>query len=131
MVPTDTESNTTSCCLISARKNEPEWMLEWRLDAFRRWKTMTEPNWSRVNYPPIDYQDLLLLRRAEEGRLAEVARRGRSRRLLETYKKLGIPLREQEDPGRCRAGEPRRGRRGVRLGLGGDDLQEGAGAELA
>jgi Fe-S cluster assembly protein SufB len=43
---------------ISARKNEPEWMLEWRLDAFRRWKTMTEPNWARVNYPPIDYQDI-------------------------------------------------------------------------
>lgn len=43
---------------ISAKKNEPEWMLEWRLDAFRRWKTMTEPNWSRVQYPPIDYQDI-------------------------------------------------------------------------
>src|SRR5580704_11337397 len=43
---------------ISAKKNEPEWMLEWRLEAFRRWLTMTEPQWARVHYPKIDYQDL-------------------------------------------------------------------------
>src|ERR1700739_1087585 len=43
---------------ISARKNEPAWMLEWRLEAFRRWLTMTEPTWARVNYPRIDYQDI-------------------------------------------------------------------------
>src|SRR5580692_5831262 len=43
---------------ISAKKNEPAWMLEWRLEAFRRWLTMTEPTWARVNYPKIDYQDL-------------------------------------------------------------------------
>ena len=42
---------------ISAKKNEPEWMLEWRLDAYRRWLTMREPTWARVNYPKIDYQD--------------------------------------------------------------------------
>src|SRR5215218_9319783 len=42
---------------ISAKKGEPEWMLEWRLEAFRRWKEMTEPKWARVHYPPIDYQD--------------------------------------------------------------------------
>ena len=41
--------------LISERKNEPEWLLEWRLKAFRRWQTMTEPHWSNVKYPPIDY----------------------------------------------------------------------------
>src|SRR5207237_4686589 len=45
---------------ISAKKNEPAWMLEWRLEAYRRWLTMTEPQWARVGYPKIDYQDLLL-----------------------------------------------------------------------
>ncbi|MCA0425780.1 MAG: Fe-S cluster assembly protein SufB, partial [Proteobacteria bacterium] len=43
---------------ISAKKNEPEWLLEWRLEAFRRWKTMIEPTWARVHYPQIDFQDL-------------------------------------------------------------------------
>ena len=43
---------------ISEKKNEPAWMLEWRLEAYRRWLTMTEPAWARVNYPKIDYQDL-------------------------------------------------------------------------
>jgi Fe-S cluster assembly protein SufB len=43
---------------ISAKKNEPEWMLAWRLDAYRRWLTMREPLWARVSYGPIDYQDL-------------------------------------------------------------------------
>lgn len=80
---------------ISARKNEPEWMLEWRLDAFRRWKTMTEPNWARVNYPPIDYQDIYYYAAPKSGNspksLDEI-----DPAILETYKKLGIPLREQE-----------------------------------
>ena len=43
---------------ISAKKNEPEWMTQWRLDAFRRWLTMNEPKWARVDYPKIDFQDL-------------------------------------------------------------------------
>lgn len=79
---------------ISARKNEPAWMLEWRLDAFKRWKTMTEPAWSRVNYPPIDYQDIYYYaapKGASPQSLDEV-----DPAILETYKKLGIPLREQE-----------------------------------
>ncbi len=80
---------------ISARKNEPEWMLEWRLDAFRRWKTMTEPTWSRVHYPPIDYQDIYYYAAPKKGAapksLDEV-----DPAILETYKKLGIQLREQE-----------------------------------
>jgi Fe-S cluster assembly protein SufB len=80
---------------ISARKNEPDWMLEWRLDAFRRWKTMTEPAWSRVQYPPIDYQDIYYYAAPKTGAapqsLDEV-----DPAILETYKKLGIPLREQE-----------------------------------
>src|SRR3954454_2147854 len=44
--------------LISGKKNEPEWMLEWRLDAFRRWQTMKEPTWARVHYPKIDFQGI-------------------------------------------------------------------------
>ena len=81
--------------LISAKKGDPEWMLEWRLDAFRRWQTMREPTWSRVHYPPIDYQDLYYYAapklNAAPKSLDEV-----DPAILETYKKLGIPLREQE-----------------------------------
>ena len=80
---------------ISAKKNEPEWLTEWRLDAFRRWLTMTEPKWARVHYPPIDYQDLYYYSapKSAEGpkSLDEV-----DPELLRTYEKLGIPLREQE-----------------------------------
>jgi Fe-S cluster assembly protein SufB len=80
---------------ISAKKNEPEWLTDWRLDAFRRWRTMTEPKWARVHYPPIDYQDLYYYSapKTAEGpkSLDEV-----DPELLRTYEKLGIPLREQE-----------------------------------
>ncbi len=80
---------------ISAKKNEPEWLTQWRLDAFRRWRTMTEPKWARVHYPPIDYQDLYYYSapKTAEGpkSLDEV-----DPELLRTYEKLGIPLREQE-----------------------------------
>jgi Fe-S cluster assembly protein SufB len=80
---------------ISAKKNEPDWMTEWRLDAFRRWLTMTEPQWARVHYPPIDYQDLYYYSapKSAEGpkSLDEV-----DPELLRIYEKLGIPLREQE-----------------------------------
>jgi Fe-S cluster assembly protein SufB len=63
---------------ISAKKNEPEWLLEWRLKAYAMWLKMEEPAGLRSKYPPIDYQDLLL-RRAEEQAGPEIARRGRSR----------------------------------------------------
>ncbi len=81
---------------ISAKKHEPEWMLEWRLEAFRRWKEMTEPNWARVHYPPIDYQNAYYYAapKSQADRpknLDEV-----DPKLLETYKKLGIPLSEQK-----------------------------------
>ncbi len=79
---------------ISARKDEPAWLLEWRLEAFRRWKTMTEPNWSRTKYDKIDYQDLYYYSapKSTEGpkSLDEV-----DPELLRIYAKLGIPLREQ------------------------------------
>ncbi|MDE2364446.1 MAG: Fe-S cluster assembly protein SufB [Hyphomicrobiales bacterium] len=80
---------------ISAKKNEPAWMTEWRLDAYRRWLTMEEPTWARVDYPRIDYQDLYYYAApkstAGPKSLDEV-----DPELLRTYEKLGIPLREQE-----------------------------------
>src|ERR1700690_905671 len=80
---------------ISAKKNEPAWMLEWRLEAFRRWLTKTEPKWARVNYPRIDYQDLYYYSAPKPkktiGSLDEV-----DPEILKTYEKLGIPLREVE-----------------------------------
>jgi Fe-S cluster assembly protein SufB len=80
---------------ISAKKDEPEWMLAWRLDAYRRWLTMREPLWARVNYGPIDYQDLYYYSapKKKDGpkSLDEI-----DPEILKTYEKLGIPLRERE-----------------------------------
>jgi len=81
---------------ISARKNEPEWLLEFRLKAYRRWLKMTEPKWAHVDYPPIDYKAISYYSAPKS-----LADRPQSLddvdpKLLETYKKLGIPLREQE-----------------------------------
>src|ERR1700723_493387 len=80
---------------ISARKNEPEWMLAWRLDAYRRWQTMHEPKWAKVDYGPIDYQDLYYYsapkQKAGPKSLDEI-----DPEILRTYEKLGIPLRERE-----------------------------------
>ena len=80
---------------ISARKNEPEWMLEWRLEAYRRWLTMPEPTWARVHYPKIDFDDLYYYSAPKSTKgpksLDEV-----DPELLAMYEKLGIPLRERE-----------------------------------
>jgi len=80
---------------ISAKKDEPEWMLAWRLDAYRRWLTMREPLWARANYGPIDYQDLYYYSapKKKDGpkSLDEI-----DPEILKTYDKLGIPLRERE-----------------------------------
>jgi Fe-S cluster assembly protein SufB len=80
---------------ISAKKNEPEWLLEWRLKAYRLWTTMEEPGWAKLGYPPIDYQDSYYYSapKTKDGpkSLDEV-----DPELLKTYEKLGIPLREQE-----------------------------------
>ncbi len=80
---------------ISAKKGEPDWLLDWRLEAYRRWLTMTEPNWANVQHPKIDYQQLYYYSapKSTEGpkSLAEV-----DPELLRTYEKLGIPLREQK-----------------------------------
>ena len=82
--------------LIAERRNEPEWLLQWRLKAFGRWLSMPEPSWARVSFPPWDYQDAYyyavpkgMQKRPES--LDEV-----DPKILETYRKLGIPLLEQE-----------------------------------
>ena len=79
---------------ISAKKNEPEWMLQWRLDAYRRWLTMREPTWARVDYPKIDYQDLYYYSAPKRQALASLDEVDPE--ILKTYEKLGIPLKEQE-----------------------------------
>jgi Fe-S cluster assembly protein SufB len=79
--------------LISAKKEEPEWMLEWRLKAFRHWQTMSEPTWAHVAYPPIDYNAICYYaapKKAPES-LDEV-----DPQILKTYERLGIPLEEQK-----------------------------------
>jgi Fe-S cluster assembly protein SufB len=81
--------------LISAKKEEPAWMLEWRLDAYRRWLTMREPTWARVDYPQIDFQDLYYYA-APKGQNGPKSLDEVDPELLKTYAKLGIPLREQE-----------------------------------
>ncbi len=80
---------------ISAKKNEPEWMLEWRLEAYRRWLTMDEPTWARVDYPKIDFQDIYYYA-APKGQTGPTSLDEVDPELLRTYEKLGIPLREQE-----------------------------------
>jgi Fe-S cluster assembly protein SufB len=80
---------------ISGKKSEPAWMLEWRLEAYRRWLTMTEPTWARVNYPKIDYQDLYYYA-APKPKKALASIDEIDPEILKTYEKLGIPLREVE-----------------------------------
>jgi Fe-S cluster assembly protein SufB len=79
---------------ISAKKGEPEWLLEWRLKAYRHWLTMAEPAWSNVHYPKIDYQEMVYYsaprQKTQPGSLDEV-----DPELLRTYEKLGIPLAER------------------------------------
>ena len=80
---------------ISSRKNEPEWMLEWRLKAYEQWKSMTEPRWPNVDYPPVDFQDIIYWaapkKKPELNSLDEV-----DPEILATFAKLGIPLEEQK-----------------------------------
>ena len=80
---------------ISAKKEEPEWMLGWRLKAFERWLQMEEPDWAKVKYPPIDYQDAYYYAAPKMGAKYESID-DVPEESLETYKKLGIPLKEAE-----------------------------------
>ncbi len=81
--------------LISAKKNEPEWMLEWRLKAYRHWLTMKEPSWQNVHYPAIDYQSIVYFSAPKVRKDAPKSLEEVDPKLLETYEKLGIPLRER------------------------------------
>ncbi len=87
--------NEDIVALISKKKNEPQWLLDWRLKAFHHWQTMEEPQWAKLDIPAIDYQDAYYYAAPKNMKklksLDEV-----DPRILETYKKLGIPLKEQE-----------------------------------
>ncbi|MGR3755822.1 MAG: Fe-S cluster assembly protein SufB [Tranquillimonas sp.] len=81
--------------LISDKNGEPEWMTEWRLGAFRRWQQMDEPDWAMVNYPPIDYQEQYYYAKPKSMAEKPKSLDDVDPKLLETYQKLGIPLKEQ------------------------------------
>jgi Fe-S cluster assembly protein SufB len=100
VTPMETESvpmglNEDTVRLISAKKNEPEWLLEWRLKAYRHWLTMTEPEWQNVHHPPVDYQGIIYYSAPKQKKilnsLDEV-----DPELLATFEKLGISLGEQK-----------------------------------
>ncbi len=81
--------------LISAKKNEPDWLLEFRLKAFEHWKTMEEPVWAKLSYDKVDYQDLYYYS-APKQKVSPKSLDEVDKELLDTYEKLGIPLKEQE-----------------------------------
>ncbi len=81
---------------ISAKKGEPEWLLEWRLKAYRHWLTMPEPEWAKVDFPPIDYQDSYYYSAPKQPGDGPKSLDEVDPKLLETYEKLGIPLSEQK-----------------------------------
>ena len=81
--------------LISAKKNEPEWLLEWRLKAYRHWLTLKEPTWANVHYPKIDYNDIIYYSSPKAQKDGPKSLDDVDPELLKTYAKLGIPLQEQ------------------------------------
>ena len=82
--------------LISTKKDEPDWLLEWRLQAYRRWIKMPEPDWAHVHYPAIDYQAISYYSAPKSGADGPKSLDEVDPKLLETYEKLGIPLHEQK-----------------------------------
>lgn len=87
--------NEETICQLSAKKNEPEWMTEWRLKAYRHWLTMEDPKWPNVTFPPVDYQDISYYS-APKKKVALKSLDKVDPALLETYNKLGISLDEQK-----------------------------------
>ncbi len=81
---------------ISKKKNEPEFMLRWRLKAFREWKKMKEPSWASLRYPPIDYQNIIYYSAPKSGMEGPKSLEEVDQEILKTYEKLGIPLEEQK-----------------------------------
>src|SRR5512142_1801790 len=82
--------------MISARKNEPEFMLDWRLKAYRHWLTMSEPQWANIHHPAIDYQNISYYSAPKSEKDGPRSLSELDPELLRTYEKLGIPLKEQE-----------------------------------
>ena len=82
--------------VISNIKKEPQWLLEWRLKAFERFKALKEPDWQKPKYPKIDYQDLYYYSAPKSFKEKPKSLEDLDPKLLETYKKLGIPLQEQK-----------------------------------
>ena len=115
--------------LISAKNGEPEWMTDWRLKAYRRWLQMEhQPDWAMLTLPEIDFQDQYYYARPKSMAVRPKSLDEVDPALLATYAKLGIPLKEQmilAGVERRRAGRGAQGggRRGLRLGVAGDDLQ--------
>ncbi|MEE8106188.1 MAG: Fe-S cluster assembly protein SufB, partial [Planctomycetota bacterium] len=81
---------------ISAKKNEPEWLLDWRLKAYRHWLTMNDPLWAKVEHPPIDFQKISYFSAPKSDSDRPKSLDEIDPELLKTYEKLGIPLKEQE-----------------------------------
>ena len=81
--------------LISGKKGEPEWLLEWRLKAYRHWLTMQEPTWANVHHPPIDYQAIAYYSAPKQKKDGPKSLADVDPKLLETYEKLGVPLHER------------------------------------
>jgi Fe-S cluster assembly protein SufB len=81
--------------LLSAKKHEPEFMLEWRLSAYRHWLTMTPPNWAKVGFPPVDYQDIIYYSAPKSKKDGPKSIDEVDPELLRTYEKLGVPLHER------------------------------------
>src|SRR5690554_4469788 len=99
---TDIESDTLppgldegTIAFISKKKGEPEWMLEWRLEAYRKWLKMTPPSWAHLDYPPIDYQAISYFSAPKRDEDKPQSLDEVDPKLLETYEKLGIPLHER------------------------------------
>ena len=99
---TDVESESTPPGLseatirfISAKKNEPTWLTDWRIKSFRHWQTLKEPTWQFVKYPPIDFQAISYFSQPKPKGDAPKSLDEVDPKLLETYEKLGIPLRER------------------------------------
>jgi Fe-S cluster assembly protein SufB len=82
--------------MISAKKEEPEWLLEWRLKAYRHWLTMKEPTWANIHYPPIDYQAQTYYSAPKSQKSGPQSLADVDPELVRTYEKLGIPLQEQK-----------------------------------
>ncbi len=100
---TDIEADTVPAGLnediirmISAKKGEPEWLLEWRLKSFRHWQTMKEPTWANIHYPPIDYQAQTYYSAPKSQKDGPQRLEDVDPELIKTYEKLGIPLQEQK-----------------------------------